>query len=374
MKFKIPHSPLQPGPLACMLFSVVFIGMGMFFAVFSPFGPWERAFLGTFCLLFAVWYIGVTGMLYPLRVLVDAAGVKIVFYFRSINIKAEDIVELRTVGPEVLSWFLRLHVRMGGFAWLWWTTPRSREFGAVDVFAVYRDMVLIRRRCGRPVLVAVDDLGQFIDEVSRHIPTDRPAQSEVSRPAATRSLDCWRWMLFAWPAAFVLLCAAFGSAWVYDAESSLSPLHRAVRNGSVKEVQRLAAEDPDLLESRDRRGYTPLHMAQDSIMITSLLDAGADIEAKSNSGHTALQFSTLPRAYPEVFDTLIARGADIQTADHNGQTPLHKAARYGNVHAVRGLIRLGAKVNARDKFGHSPLYYAQDRFIRHMIKSAGGVE
>jgi hypothetical protein len=358
-----------------MLFPVVSIGMGILFAVFSPFSSWERAFLGTFCLMFAIWYTGVTGMLYPLDVLVDAAGVKIVFYFRSITIKAEDIVELKTVGPEVLGWYLRLGVKMGGFAWLSWMKARSREFDAVDVFAVYRDMVLIRHRCGRPVLVAVDNPGHFIDEVSKYIPTDRPAQSEVSRPTATRSLDRWRWILFvAWPAAFVLLCAAFGSAWVYDAESSLSPLHRAVRNGAVKEVRRLAAENPDLLESRDRRGYTPLHIAGNSIVITSLLDAGADIEAKSNSGNTPLQFSILPRAQAKVFDTLIARGADIQTTDHDGQTPLHTAAQYGNVHAVRGLIRLGAKVNVRDKFGHSPLNYAEDHLIRNLIKSAGGVE
>ena len=42
-------------------------------------------------------------------------------------------------------------------------------------------------------------------------------------------------------------------------------------------------------------------------------------------------------------------------------TPLHKAAKEGNIEKVKSLIASGADVNAKSKYGDTPLHYAARR-------------
>jgi ankyrin repeat protein len=55
---------------------------------------------------------------------------------------------------------------------------------------------------------------------------------------------------------------------------------------------------------------------------------------------------------------LIARGADIQARDDWGNTPLHEAARRGNLKLVQFLIHTGAKSTEQNAFGETPLHVA----------------
>lgn len=57
-----------------------------------------------------------------------------------------------------------------------------------------------------------------------------------------------------------------------------------------------------------------------------------------------------------VMKTLVDAGADIEEADRQGSTPLHKAAFGKHAKAVRALIELGANVNSRDVDGGTPLF------------------
>ncbi len=62
---------------------------------------------------------------------------------------------------------------------------------------------------------------------------------------------------------------------------------------------------------------------------------------------------------------MIARGADVNAHNYKGQTALHCAARAGFVDIVSLLIEHGAKVDLRDRAGHTPLMAA----LRSTIKS-----
>ena len=48
-------------------------------------------------------------------------------------------------------------------------------------------------------------------------------------------------------------------------------------------------------------------------------------------------------------------GAKVNIAENLGETPLHIAAKYGACKTVRLLLANGAKVNAKDRDGKTPL-------------------
>ena len=58
---------------------------------------------------------------------------------------------------------------------------------------------------------------------------------------------------------------------------------------------------------------------------------------------------------------LINAGADINSKDERGRTPLHIAALNDRADAVSALIAAGADVNAKDERGQTPLHLAADR-------------
>jgi len=56
---------------------------------------------------------------------------------------------------------------------------------------------------------------------------------------------------------------------------------------------------------------------------------------------------------------LVAGGADVNVANHQGQTPLMVAV--GEPKVARYLVKMGADVNAADRAGQTPLMYADEK-------------
>ncbi len=86
----------------------------------------------------------------------------------------------------------------------------------------------------------------------------------------------------------------------------------------------------------------------------ALLDAGASVQAVSCS---KLFMGWLR---PAVIDLLVQRGLDLNAVDENGRNQLHLALEPPVVPPVDGieyLIHAGVPLNARDRFGKTPLAY-----------------
>ena len=58
---------------------------------------------------------------------------------------------------------------------------------------------------------------------------------------------------------------------------------------------------------------------------------------------------------------LLGKGADINKADKNGETPLFYSCYNGNLELARLLLDKGADVNKAGKYGHTPLFASCDR-------------
>ena len=119
-------------------------------------------------------------------------------------------------------------------------------------------------------------------------------------------------------------------------EHGLHPIHRAARDGDVKEVERLIKAGADVEVQVNRTGMTALQIA-----------------AWANDHSTSLAQKQL-----EVAKVLIAAGAKV-----NGQAPgdhkseaLARAAESGSMDLIKYLLANDAEINPRK--GHQPLYWA----------------
>ena len=106
----------------------------------------------------------------------------------------------------------------------------------------------------------------------------------------------------------------------------------------------------------------------DLAAVQASLAKGADIEARDHDGDTALHLAAI-QAGPAVIAALIAAGADPNALSTDGQTPLFHAAEHGNLRALQALLTADADVNARDKDSHTPLFYAIDQGHREVVEA-----
>ena len=87
--------------------------------------------------------------------------------------------------------------------------------------------------------------------------------------------------------------------------------------------------------------------------------------------------AVMARRLPEVARA-IERGGDVNALDREGRTPLFYAAMDGDAAIVTELLRHGADVNAKDKGEETPLHFAargyQPAILALLLKGGAGVD
>ncbi|XP_068164916.1 ankyrin repeat domain-containing protein 53 [Antennarius striatus] len=111
----------------------------------------------------------------------------------------------------------------------------------------------------------------------------------------------------------------------------LSALHTACLYGQLDNIQLLLDFRPDWINSSDLRGHGPVHMVlsprstpNTSACLRYLVEHGADVKAKTDSGVTPLHLAA-SEGLLSCAEILVQAGADVLTRDNTGLTPLDLA-------------------------------------------------
>jgi ankyrin repeat protein len=154
-------------------------------------------------------------------------------------------------------------------------------------------------------------------------------------------------------------------------------LFEAARVNNLSEVRRLFSVGADV-NAKFSNGWTTLIVASLNghlPVVKELLEHGADIEATTIFGSTALHLAG-SRGHVAVVNELMSPndsngatttalgkrksrgGANIEAKDRFGVTPLHEAAAMGHLPVVKALVCGGADILATNDKGHIPIHFA----------------
>ncbi|MDG1421154.1 MAG: ankyrin repeat domain-containing protein [Tateyamaria sp.] len=97
------------------------------------------------------------------------------------------------------------------------------------------------------------------------------------------------------------------------------------------------------------------------------LDAGADVNTHDEKGYTPLHWAA-GNSSAEIVLLLIATGADVNTRTEDGTTTLHSAVGNSSAETIEALIAAGADVMARNEYGFTPLHLAASQGTAEMIQ------
>lgn len=144
------------------------------------------------------------------------------------------------------------------------------------------------------------------------------------------------------------------------------PLHAAIQSGSVRCVEILLRRGSSV-HARDNYGNTALQIAtfsdDNEAMLEALYLAGASVNATERYG-TSVLASAACLNHPKSANWLIQKGADIESLDVVGYSPLLEAIRYCNAEVAEALLRHGARVDVKTNGG---------RTVLHVLASTGNL-
>lgn len=92
--------------------------------------------------------------------------------------------------------------------------------------------------------------------------------------------------------------------------------------------------------------------------IAHSLKAGRDVNARNEMGFTPLHELCMCSGDVAMAEFLLHHGARAEARDGRGRTPLHYAAGAGYVELLQLFLSRGVDVNARDNWGETPLHWA----------------
>ena len=153
-------------------------------------------------------------------------------------------------------------------------------------------------------------------------------------------------------------------------ENGMTALHWEAKKGCSDAVKSLIDAGADI-EARNSLGRSPLFVACENgnfAQVKMLVEAGASVCATDQWKRTCLTLAA-QHGHAETVRYLVGlKDADINSEDNNYKTALRSALRGGHSDAVQVLIDAGADIEAKDQMGRSPLLVASCEGKRTIVK------
>ena len=139
-----------------------------------------------------------------------------------------------------------------------------------------------------------------------------------------------------------------------------SDVFHASTEGNIASISFLLQDNPDIINSKDDKGQTPLILACWKGQVKTvdyLLSKGSDPNAKTVIGSTAAMYACESDCV-DALNLLKAHGADFKAKNSTGSTALSYAALRNSSKAAQFLIDNGVDINDADANGATPLFCA----------------
>ena len=147
----------------------------------------------------------------------------------------------------------------------------------------------------------------------------------------------------------------------YQDRSGSTALHRASNIGNQQDVDDLIKAGANV-DIKDDKGYTPIHIATEkehTEIVRKLIAANANIDARAI--YKAIYWGPIGMEAPQGGIEYSAHKPGMIDNYFEGQTPLHIAARLGNLEIVNLLINAGADQSITNMNGKTPAQLATKR-------------
>lgn len=173
--------------------------------------------------------------------------------------------------------------------------------------------------------------------------------------------------------AFTLACYyKHAAAARYLMERLEAPIVQAVRFGTL-EVVRYALELGADIEARDQSGYTALHWSSsfgNEDKVRCLVELGANINARAGESGRSVLTDAVIRGDINMVNTLLQLGANLHLREAPlGWTAFMWAAFKGHKEIIEVLVNLGADVELRSHDGATPIWWAAKNGHLDLVRS-----
>ena len=151
-------------------------------------------------------------------------------------------------------------------------------------------------------------------------------------------------------------------------------LHAAAAGGSLTMVELLLnlGTDPNVA---DGGGHTPLYSVGNECgtagggdVVRALVRAGANVDARDGVKHCTALHMAARRGNVEVAAALLDCGADIESRDSLGDTPLRRSVNCGKTAVAALLLARGADLQSKGSKGLTPLLAARSETMRRQLR------
>ena len=141
------------------------------------------------------------------------------------------------------------------------------------------------------------------------------------------------------------------------------------RNGSLEQIEKLYYKSPEVINTKNERGHTPLILAcyNGNVSVAKFLIARVnDVNETSDDG-SALMAATV-KGQTELVELLLEKNANPNLTDVNGTTALHYAVMFEQEQIIKSLIANDAKVNIKNGSNQTALDIAKIKNNQKIIE------